>query len=664
MRRLEWDDLYRLAIPSDPQISPDGRCVAYVVTRADRDADENRSAIWASPTDGSPASQLTRGLRDTAPRWSPDGRALAFLRTESGDLPQLWLLPASGGESAQVTLREGGAGPALWNSDGTEIAFIAVDAARTADRPGAMQPGRESDPVVIETLGFKLDGAGLVGGTRHHLFVLSIASGRLRQVTTGDYSVAAAAWSPDGSEIAYAAACGVDRDLDGAMHVYTVAATGDETRRISSDAGNYAALAWLPDGEHVLAVRAPHDRVGHAGLIAIATIDGRCRELTPTFDRNVMVGSPAYPGAPPTVTPDGRKVLFCARERGSTHAFAVPVSGGKPAPIAGTSAGVVAGLTVARSVDRLALVINTSSSPGDIYVANLDGTDFRKLTDFRLPDVALVEPAERTFVTPNGTALHGWLIHDPAVPGPAPLLIDIHGGPHNAWNPAFDAPHLYHQILAAAGWIVLLLNPQGSDGYGETFFTAAVGQWGRANEGEFAAAIDLLVEQGIADPDRLAVSGYSYGAYMTCWLSARSDRFAAAVAGGCAVDLTSMVGTGDVGYQFHSLELGALPHENPERFDDLSPLRWAGSGVTPTLLLHGESDHRCPVGQAEQWFTSLRSRRIPAQLVRYPNAGHDFLVAGRPSHRLDYGRRLFGWLTEHVVGDTDTGACERGSGNE
>ena len=239
-------------------------------------------------------------------------------------------------------------------------------------------------------------------------------------------------------------------------------------------------------------------------------------------------------------------------------------------------------------------------------------------------------------------------MRDPEAPTPQPLLLDIHGGPHNAWNGAADSIHLYHQELAARGWAVLLLNPRGSDGYGEDFYRAALEDWGEADAQDFLEPIDALVAEGIADPERLAVTGYSYGGYMTCYLTSRDERFAAAVAGGVVSDLVSMGGTSDDAHLLSRYELGGEPWAIGDRYQAMSPLSRVESVVTPTLVYHGEDDRRCPVGQAQQWYTALRERGVPTTLVLYPDEGHLFILDGRPSHRRDFNRRVTDWVEQHA----------------
>ena len=366
-----------------------------------------------------------------------------------------------------------------------------------------------------------------------------------------------------------------------------------------------------------------------------------------------MPGGPGYPGGLPQFQDDGLTVLFCIRDRGCTHLYAVPAEGGEPGPVVTGAARNVGGLSVAGST--AAIVLGTARSFGEIVTVDLatGAETVRSEHGASLADVDLYERREREFTVSDGTVVHGWLVRDPGAAGPQPLLVDVHGGPHNAWNGAADDWHPYQQELAARGWTVLLLNPRASDGYGEQFFTAALGAWGEADAKDFLEPIDELVAEGIADPDRLAVTGYSYGGYMTCYLTSRDDRFAAAAAGGVVTDLASMAGTADHGHFLGDYQLRARAWAERDRYDAMSPLAAVDRVRTPTLVYHGAADVRCPVGQAQQWHAALRERGVPSRLVLYPESSHLFVLDGRPSHRLDFNRRVVDWVEHHA--GTSTG---------
>ena len=406
---------------------------------------------------------------------------------------------------------------------------------------------------------------------------------------------------------------------------------------------------WLADASALLVVGTVGAPVGQAGLLRVPLNGGPVANLAAPLDRNVMSGGSGYPGALPQLSGDGRTVLFCVRDRGCTHVYSVPVAGDTPEPVVTGAARSVAGMSVARGT--AAIVLATASSFGEVVLVDLaTGTQtVRTSHSAGLADVELFAREEREFTISDGEVVQGWLIRDPAVPGPGPLLLDIHGGPHNAWNGAADPVHLYHQELATSGWTILLVNPRASDGYGERFFNAAIGQWGQADARDFLEPVDQLVAEGVADPARLAVTGYSYGGFMTCYLTSRDDRFAAAVAGGVVADLVSMTGTSDAGHFLSEYELTAQPWADRDRFETLSPLARVSQVRTPTLIVHGAADVRCPVGQAEQWHTALRERDVPTRLVLYPDASHLFILEGRPSHRLDFNRRVADWVEQYAA---------------
>jgi dipeptidyl aminopeptidase/acylaminoacyl peptidase len=639
-RALTLDDLYRLPTVSDPQLSPDGARVAYVLATPDRDEDRVRTAIWVVDVDGAQSRQLTFGDADSSPRWSPDGRWLAFVATRPGgpEAPQVWLLPTAGGEARRLTDVDAGASEPVWSPDGQRIAFLAL-----------LGAGEEHAPVVVSRLDYKADGAGLIAGRRQHLHVVDVDGGEPTQLTEGDYSVAFPAWSPEGREVVFAASRQPDPDLDLGSALHAISVDGGEPRVITPAGGMAFGPAFTPDGQTVVFVGADAPGVGHSRLFRVDAAGGKPVEIAPDFDRNIMVGAPGYPGGVPAITADGRTVLFCARDRGCTHLFAVDLDGGPVRGLVGGHDRVVNRLSLAG--DRVAFVLATPTTSGEVAVASVDGGGEQTLTDHVAPElegVDVVVPQPREFVAPDGVRVHGWVIRRDGAEGPGPLLLDIHGGPHNAWNPVFDPAHLYHQVLVAQGWTVLLPNTRGSDGYGEQHYTALTGGWGRNDLDDFLGAVDTLVDEGVADPQRLALTGYSYGGYMTNWITTQTDRFAAAVSGGCLSNLVSFTGTSDVGHGLATFELRAAGAPDDAQARALSPLTYVDNVTTPTLILHGERDDRCPVEQAEEWFAALRVRGQTVELVRYPGGSHLFIVNGRLTHRVDYAQRVIDWVTRHA----------------
>jgi dipeptidyl aminopeptidase/acylaminoacyl peptidase/CubicO group peptidase (beta-lactamase class C family) len=630
-RRMRIEDLTELAIPSQPALSPDGRRVAYVLRTLDAARDRNVDRLWLVTTEGGTPRRLTSGPGDHAPAWSPDGERLAFLRAG-----QLAVLHVDGGEPEQVTDLPLGAGAPRWSPDGRRLAFTApvdpTDGAR--------------GPMVSDGLDYQADGAGMFGQVRDQLHVLDLDSRELRRLTDGQHSAGPPAWSPDGATLAFTRRAGADSDLRHRTPVHLLTVDEQHTApRVHAFADGVAAtVGWVADGSALLVVGWAGDPHGHARLFRVGAANGEITDLTGDIDRNVMPGALAYPGGLPQEH-DGR-VLLCLRDHGCTQLWSAAVDGGDLRPVLDGAGRVVSGLSVADG--RAAVVLTTPASFGEIAVVDLATGAELVLTD-HTADLDLHPREERWFTISDGTRVQAWLMHDPTRGGPRPLLLDVHGGPHNAWNAAADEVHVYHQELVDRGWAVLLVNPRGSDGYGEAFFDGVRGAWGVADAADFLEPLDQLVAEGFADPDRLAVAGYSYGGYMSCWLTAHDGRFAAAAAGGTVSDLVSMGGTSDDCHFLSAYELGGSPWQEPDRYAAMSPLTHVADVRTPTLVLHGALDLTCPVGQAQQWHTALRERGVPTRLVVYPDAAHPFILDGPPSQRLDYNRRVLDWLEEHTT---------------
>lgn len=645
-RSPDIDDLFAVVRPQEPAISPDGATVVFVQSSVDRDEDRSHTELWTVATAGDDPTPraLTAGPADSSPAFSPDGSTIAFLRAEDGPA-QVWLLSVSGGDARALTELDWGAGAPVWSPDGARIAFTA------ATSPTGVAPSAfATAPVVATDLGYQADGAGFIGGVRQHVHVVDVTSREVTQLTSGQQHAMEPVWTPDGQSVVFATGSGADPDLTMVTTTHVVdVATPDVVRALPASEQRFELpVAFTPDGE-LLCVGSTQPAFGHARLWQRSLDDGASRDLTGRVDRNVMTGGPGYPGAPPVVLAED-DLLVCFRDRGFTHLHRL--TGADDTVLVGEST-TVAGLAVTPDGSTAAVVVTTPESFGEVALLDLDTGALTQLTAYGeslMAELDWVTPAERTFTAPDGTPVHGWLLRSADTDGPGPLLLDIHGGPHNAWSGVADAEHLYHQVLAAAGWSVLILNPRGSDGYGEDFYTAAVGKWGVADADDFLAPLDALVAEGVADPERLAVTGYSYGGYMTCYLTSRDDRFAAAVPGGVVADAHSIATTSDAGFFLAGQEMGGQPWSDRDHLDASSPIHLVEQVQTPTLILQGAADVRCPVSEAQRWFGSLRARQVPSELVLYPGASHLFILNGRPSHRADFNSRIVDWVVRHTTG--------------
>ena len=651
----EPEDLLAIKTVADAQLGPDGSRVAYTVTEIDAEVDEYRSAIWVVPAAGGEPARLTRGpKRDGAPRWSPDGRWLAFLSDrDDGTHPQLYLLPAGGGEPVKLTALERGAGPAVWAPDGTRLCF----AARVPTEPPPADPAARArwakQPRVVSRAAYKGDGAGYQLDSRSHLFVLRVADGAITQITDEAADDRTPAWSPDGRWIAWSRPRSGAADY-GVSDIWVADADGGNARRITEDVGRAVSPSWSPDGATIACYGTDEQQPGYGDPIqrvwTIPAGGGHARRLTAGYDRGVFLLPPPAANPGPAWSPDGATLTVIVADAGNIHAVRVSALDGVVRPV----------VTGERQLGpasagggRLAFVASAPDEPGDVYSAAGDGSDERRLTRVNaalLGRLRLPRVERRAFASPHGGAIDGWLVHPIDGRRAAPLLVHIHGGPHAFVGNAFPHSALYWYVLAARGWSILALNPHGSGSYGRAFAHSLRGRWGEYDLPEQLGAVDALVAEGIADGDRLAVAGYSYGGYMTAWTIGHTDRFRAAVVGAPVTNLESFHGTSDIGPWFGLFEMQGDLAGSRETYRRLSPVNYVDRVTTPTLILHGEADDRCPIGQGEEFFVGLvAAGKAPAELVRYPGQSHLFVGTGRPSHRVDYTRRVVEWVERYTA---------------
>jgi dipeptidyl aminopeptidase/acylaminoacyl peptidase len=639
------DDVYRLTSAGDPRLSPDGSTVAYVVASIDPDTKEARAAIWAVPLDGSePPRRLTWGPRsDTNPRWSPDGRWLAFTSERDGDVAQLYVLPVDRpGEPVALTgLKESVEAPA-WSPDGTRLAFLARD----HDPDDDVEDVAKRPPRRITRLQYRLDHEGFTFARRHHVYVVGRdgASPALR-ITEGDMEDGAPSWSPDGTRIAFASARHEDWDLSTITDVYVVPAQGGVPERLTAMDGACDGVAWSSDGGRIAYRFTPgvFDEPRH-GLVAVLDLASRERTLLGAdLDRNCA----PYPAIREPIWV-GDRLVFPIEDEGRTPLLAARADGSAPPEPLVAFDGSVTGYDV---TDGTVVHAGTTSlGLAEIYTGD------RRLTDVGaafLADVGAIEPEPFTATSSDGTEIDAWVIRPAGFEegGRYPAVLNVHGGPFTQYGLRFFDEF---QVQAGAGYGVLFANPRGSSGYGEAFGRAIRGPatdgdgWGSVDFEDLMAVVDEAVKRfDWIDPDRLGVMGGSYGGYMTSWILGHTDRFACGISERAVNDMASEDGTCDFAGFFRGY-LGDYPWNAPEAYRDTSPLTFAEEITTPLLILHSEDDLRCPVNQAEQLFTVLRNLRREVEFVRFPGECHELTRSGSPTHRVQRFEIVLEWLDRHL----------------
>jgi dipeptidyl aminopeptidase/acylaminoacyl peptidase len=704
-RPLAPDDLYALRVPTDPRLSPDGSAALVTLQSAAPRKDGYRHAIWLVPLDGGgEPRRLTIGAKhDRHARISPDGRTVAFLSDrrllveeepeapkdarEREDGQQIHLLPLDGGEARRLTDLPRGVDGFAWSPDGAKLVVVTTShgATRKEDRRARgldvkRKPADppESDYRYIDRLNYLYNGAGFIYSSVAHLWIVDVATGEARRLTDGPTSDEDPAWSPDGTRIAYATRLNRDHDLRYRSDVVVVdVATGVRTRVTGGNESQFFVPTWLPDGETIAVLGGRLPVNAYRSDVWLFAANGS--EATPAGGRNISARHDIMPGAAMNsdITP-GEPSRLIASPDGRWLSFLAPIAGSYEQWRIGVGDGKLERLTEGRhylsSFDEVAedrghatsaFIRSSPTELPDVWVRDGIRGKLRRVSRFNdeaLADVELREPVER-HVTVDGRDIQGWFLPAAGSGGtggrgtggrggrgkgsPAPLVTEIHGGPHThyGWSPVLE-----FQVLAGAGMGVFFCNPRGSDGYGLAFNEANLRDWGPGPMRDVIAGIEALVAEGLADPDRLGVTGGSYGGYLTNWIVAHDQRFKAAITCRSVSDMPMLFLTGDISSgEWAELEFGTTPWDDPAYFREISPITYADGIRTPLLIQHSENDIRTTVGQAEALFTVLRSKKRPVRLMRVPEETHELTRSGAPHRRVENLVQVRDWFRHYLV---------------
>jgi dipeptidyl aminopeptidase/acylaminoacyl peptidase len=649
---MQPEDVYALTSVGDPRISPDGRRVAYVVTRIDRDANAYRSAIWVAPLDGSEEPrQFTSGERsDNSPRWSPDGHWLAFVSNRHGEdekkaKGQLFVLPAQGGEPRRLTDGQEGVEAVAWSPDSSRIAF----ARRVRDPAYEEEDDRRRAPRRFTRVFFKLDGVGWIGDRRRHLFVVGVESGDERQLTDGDCENSEPTWSPDGTRIVFTSQRGDRWDVEfvEALYELQVDAEGAEPRRLTQPDESCSFPSFSPDGELIAYVRSPEDGTfPHHGQIAVMRAGGGdTRILTASLDRQCA----PFPLAREPVW-DGDRIAFGVEDGGNVHVYTVAAEGsGEPELLVGgeQSTGLydlVDGVVV--------YTASTHDRPHELFAG--DGKRITSVTDDFVAGRELADVERFTAVSADGTEVDAWLVRPPEFDEGRryPVLLTIHGGPFSQYGTGFFDEV---QVYASAGYCVLFSNPRGGSGYSEAWGRAICGPgngsgpgWGSVDYEDVMGVVDTALERfSFLDSERLGVLGGSYGGYLTSWIVGHTNRFKAALSERSVNHLVSSFGSSDLFWIFER-QFGGPMWEHVEDWLRMSPASYAKEIETPLLVVHSENDLRCNIEQGEHLFTLLRLLGKQVEMLRFPAEGHELSRSGSPVHRVQRFEAILEWFGRYL----------------
>jgi dipeptidyl aminopeptidase/acylaminoacyl peptidase len=643
MTGMTPEDVYALTGVNDPRLSPDGRTVAFVVWRIDKEANELLSNIWFAAADGSsPPRQFTFGKkRDGDPRWSPDGARLAFTSKREEGPGQLYVIPVAGGEALKLTDLKEDPGEAVWSPDGTTLAFTS----RVRDEAYEEKDDKKRKPRRLKRLQYKLDNEGWTIDRPKHIFTVPAdASAPAKQLTDGDFEDEKPAWSPDGKRIAFDSARHENWDT-GLLHdIYAVPADGGDPELLTATDGQCWSPSWAPDGKRLAYLFNPGDIEPYHSQIAVHDLGTKQRTiLTSALDRNC---GPYFTGLREPLWEGDDGLLFAIEDQGNVHLYRVGADGGSAPELVLGGDQMVTGYDAAAGV-----IVHSKTSPtmlSELFNGDNKLSDVGKVfTEGR----ELVEPERFTAISTGGEEVEAWVMRPAGFEEGKkyPMLLNIHGGPFGQYgNKFFDE----FQVYAGAGYVVVYPNPRGSSGYSEAWARAIRGRggsgWGSVDYDDCMAVVDEALKRfEFIDPDRLGVMGGSYGGYMTSWIVGHTDRFQAAISERSVNNWVSMWGSSDFGWDFKGYT-GAYLYEDIDAHVRLSPSTYATQITTPLLILHSENDLRCPIEQGEHLFVTLRLLKRDVEMVRFPAEGHELTRSGSPFHRATRFEIILDWLKGYL----------------
>ena len=648
-RRIKIEDLRRFKFVSDPQINPSGSCIAFVVSTINYKDDKYERHIWTADTYTGKLVQFTQGPRsDTYPRWSPDGSKLLFLskRRELKKKTQLYVILADGGEAQLVINSEEDVSNPVWAPNSQDILFIRK--VWTQKKPD------DTDVKVVDRIKYKLNAIGFFEGRRSHLFTVR-QSRKPRQVTSGEYDVDHASWSPDGKEIAFVANMEPNADTTRVRDVFRVSAKGYNLFKLTDNEYAVSKVFYSPNGESLIFIGndKPQELAIDHELYHMPISGGEKLCLTEDFKRSLLIGvgsdlrvSTPNPGI--VWGKNGDAVYFLTADTPYCKVYKLNISSRKIEAIIDNR--VVDGFSICDDESKVAFNAMSANAPCELYLWDGDVRKLSRFNDRVLKNIDMVTPEHFTFNNRIGRVIDGWIIKPVGWKTGVkyPCILEMHGGPRGVYG---DGVFLEFHLLSAEGYAVIYTNPRGSAGYEDQYAQAVMGHYGEVDYDDLMDFLDEAVKlYSWIDGKRLGLTGGSYGGYTTNWIISQTDRFKAAVTCRSICNWVSKFGVSDIGFMQPESISGEKTYWGSAITEQLkhSPIYYVDCVKTPCLIIHSEQDYRCPMAEAEQWFTSLKLNGVKTELVRFPDENHDLSRSGKPKHREERLQHILRWFREFL----------------
>lgn len=640
-RSIGIDDLFELKSVGNPQISPEGDWIAYTVSSMDKKTDKRSTRIWIAPTDdGEPLPMTAEDYSAGSPQWSPDGKYLTFLASKGEKAKsQVWALNRRGGEAQQLTRIKQGVSGYHWSPDGKKLLLLIKDPEEEKEKVNGKE---KPEPHVIDRLQFKRDYVGYLDRRRTHLYVQTVGDTTVTQITSGDFDDSSPAWSPDGKMVAFVSNRTDNPDGNANSDIWVVAADntdkGQTLLRITDNPGPDSSPAWSPDGKSIAHVSSIEPELlwyatNHLG---VSSADGKGSTSYPLkeLDRNF---------SEPHFSTDGKAIFAQLEDSGEEQLVKVNLATKKVDRL--IKGDQIVSAYHKNSEDQIAALISSSTQPEEVFI--FDNNQLSSVTQVNKgwQDKVQLSKAENIhFKSKDGAEIEGFLYKPIGYKENLkyPTLLWIHGGPVSQYNFGFS---FTAQLYAAQGYAVVMANPRGSSGYGQDFSKAIFADWGNKDFEDVMAAVDHVVDIGVADSDRLGVGGWSYGGILTNYVITKTDRFKGAMTGASEVLYVANYGHDHYQLQWET-ELG-LPWENREAWERISPFNYVQNVTTPTLIMGGAEDWNVPIHNSEQLYQALKRLGVTTQLVVYPGEHHGIRT---PSFQVDRYQRWLNWFGKHVKG--------------